>query len=161
APSVGPMSGGPHPWIIPAGGVGRRQSRDAARAMSQENVEAVNTLFAAFGRRDFEAAVGVLDPSVEVHPAIVGGPEGLVYRGLDGMRKFWADIDAAWAEFRITPEEFRELDGEILVFGRAFARGRESGIGIDAAAAWIVRLRQGKIVGFRSFSTPQNGLEVD
>jgi ketosteroid isomerase-like protein len=128
--------------------------------MSQENVEAVNTLFAAFGRRDFEAAVGVLDPSVEVRPVIVGGPQGLVYRGLDGMRKFWADIDAAWAEFRITPEEFRELDGEILVFGRAFARGRESGIGIDAAAAWIVRLRQGEIVGFRSFSNPQNALEA-
>jgi Ni/Co efflux regulator RcnB len=83
--------------------------------MSEENVEVVNTLFAAFARRDFEAAAGVLDPSVEVRPAIVGGPEGVVYRGLDGMRRFWADIDAAWAEFRIAPEEFRELDGEILV----------------------------------------------
>jgi hypothetical protein len=58
----------------------------------------------------------------------------------DGMKQFWADIDAAWAEFRIAPEEFRELDGEILVLGRAFARGRESGIVIDAAAAWIARL---------------------
>jgi ketosteroid isomerase-like protein len=128
--------------------------------MSQENVEAVNTLFAAFARRDFEAAAGVLDPSVEVRPAIVGGPEGVVYRGLDGMRRFWADIDAAWAEFRIAPEEFRELDGEILVFGRAIARGRESGIVIDAAAAWIARLHHGKIVGFQSFSNPQNALEA-
>jgi hypothetical protein len=44
--------------------------------------------------------------------------------------------------------------------GRAIARGRESGIVIDAAAAWIARLRQGKIVGFQSFSNPQNALEA-
>jgi ketosteroid isomerase-like protein len=69
------------------------------------------------------------------------------------MRQFWADVDAAWAEFRIVPQEFRELDREILVLGRAFARGRESGIAIEEAAAWIARLRQGRVVGFRSFST--------
>ncbi|HSJ17904.1 MAG TPA: nuclear transport factor 2 family protein [Solirubrobacterales bacterium] len=128
--------------------------------MLRENAEAVNTLFAAFARRDVEAAARVLDPGVEIRPAIVGGPEGIVYHGLEGMRQFWADIDAAWAEFRITPEEFRELDGEILVLGRAFARGRETGIVIDSPAAWIARLRHGKIVGFRSFSNPQNALEA-
>jgi hypothetical protein len=43
--------------------------------MSQENVEAVRILFAAFADRDFEAAITVLDPGVEIRPAIVGGPE--------------------------------------------------------------------------------------
>jgi ketosteroid isomerase-like protein len=128
--------------------------------MSRENVEAVSRLFAAFAHRDFEAAAEVLDPDVEVRPAIVGGPEGVVYHGLDGMRQFWADIDAAWAEFRITPDEFRQVDRDILVLGRAFARGRESGIVIDAAAAWIAQLRRGKIVAFRSFTNPENALKA-
>ena len=118
--------------------------------MSQENVEAVRVLFAAFADRDFEAAASVLDPGVEIRPAIVGGPEGVVYHGWEGMRQFWADVDAAWAEFRITPEEFRELDGEIIVLGRAFARGPGSGIALDAAVAWIAELRNGRIVGFRA-----------
>ena len=87
--------------------------------MSEENVEAVKALFAAFADRNFEAAAKVLDPSVEIHPGIVGGPGGVIYHGSAGMRQFWSDIDAAWAEFRITTEQFRELDGRILVLGRA------------------------------------------
>ena len=50
-------------------------------AMSEENVEAVRALLAAFEQRDFEAVVEFLDPLVGVRPAIVGGPEGVVYRG--------------------------------------------------------------------------------
>jgi hypothetical protein len=63
----------------------------------------------AFAERDQGAAAAVLHPEVEIHPAIVGGPEGIVYRGLDGNKQFWADIDAAWSEFRIEAEEFRDL----------------------------------------------------
>ncbi|MGZ8758856.1 MAG: nuclear transport factor 2 family protein [Aeromicrobium sp.] len=128
--------------------------------MSQENVEVVRALFAAFAQRDFEAAAGVLDPGVDVRPAIVGGPEGVVYHGLDGMRRFWADIDATWAEFEIRPEEFRELDGEIVVLGRAVARGRASGITIDAEAAWTARVRDRRIVDFRSFTSQHDALEA-
>ena len=109
--------------------------------MSEENVEAVKALFAAFADRNFEAAANVLDPSVEIHPGIVGGPEGVIYHGSAGMRQLGSDIDAAWAEFRITTEQFRELDGRILVLGRALARGRGSGITLDAPAAWIAGLR--------------------
>jgi ketosteroid isomerase-like protein len=128
--------------------------------MSRENVEAVKVLFEAFARKDFEATARFLDPHVEIRPAIVGGLEGAVYRGPDGMRQFWADVDAAWAEFRITPEEFRELDGKVLALGRVFARGRNSGIPLDATAAWIAELRNGRIVSFQSFSSQQRALEA-
>jgi ketosteroid isomerase-like protein len=128
--------------------------------MSQENVETVKALFAAFAARDSEAAVKVLDPSVEIRPAIVGGPEGVVYQGPDGMRQFWSDVDAAWAEFRITTEHFQELDGRVLVLGRAFARGRDSGITLDAPAAWIAGLRNRRIVDFRSFSNQDEALKA-
>jgi ketosteroid isomerase-like protein len=128
--------------------------------MSQETVQVVRSLFAAFAKRDLQAAAGVLDPDVEVRPAIVGGPEGVVYRGLDGMSRFWADIDAAWAGFQIRAEEFRELDGDVVVLGRAVASGRASGITLDAAAAWIARVRDGRITYFRSFSSQHEALEA-
>jgi hypothetical protein len=56
--------------------------------MSQENVEVVRSLFAAFAGRDFEAAAIAMHPEVEIRPAIVGGPERTVYGGLDGNRQF-------------------------------------------------------------------------
>jgi ketosteroid isomerase-like protein len=128
--------------------------------MSQENVSAVKALFVAFADRDLDAAAEVLDPNVEIRPAIVGGPEGVVYRGLRGNSEFWADIDAAWAEFHIEPEEFRDLGERVLVLGRAFARGRESGVALDEPAAWIAELHETKIVGFRSFSSQREALDV-
>jgi ketosteroid isomerase-like protein len=128
--------------------------------MSQENVDAVRALFVAFADRDLDAAARVLDPKVEIRPAIVGGPEGIVYRGLPGNGEFWADIDATWAEFRIEPEEFRDLGERVLVLGRAFARGRESGVAVNEPAAWIAELHEAKIVGFWSFSSRAEALKA-
>ena len=128
--------------------------------MSQENVELVKSLFAAFADRDFDAAAKVLHPEIEIHPAIVGGPEGIVYRGWNGNRQFWADIDATWSEFRIETQEFRDLGDQVLVLGRAFAHGPGSGITLDQASAWIAAVRLSRIVRFQSFSTQREALEA-
>ena len=128
--------------------------------MSQENVEAVQSLFAAFAERDQAAAGAVLHPEVEIRPAIVGGPEGVVYRGLEGNQQFWADIDAAWSEFRIETDEFRDLAEQVLVLGRAFARGEGSGIVLDEPVAWLAAMYEGQIVQFRSFSNQTEALEA-
>ena len=128
--------------------------------MSQESVRVVRALFAAFADRDLDAADAVFHPEVEIRPAIVGGPEGVVYRGLSGNRQFWADIDAAWTEFRIEPEEFRDLGEQVLVLGRAMARAPGSGIVLDEPAAWIAVVCAGQIVRFRSFTDRRDALEA-
>ena len=128
--------------------------------MSEDNVEIARSFFAAFADRDQGAAAAVLHPEVEIRPAIVGGPEGIVYRGLDGNKRFWADIDAAWSEFRIEAEEFRDLGEQVLVLGRAFARAEGSGIALDEPAAWLAVMDEGRIVRFRSFSNQREALEA-
>jgi ketosteroid isomerase-like protein len=127
--------------------------------MSQENVNAVNVLFAAFANRDLVAADSVLDSEVEIRPGLVGGLEGTIYCGLSGNEQFWTDIDAVWTEFRIQPDEFRDLGDRVLILGRAFARGR-SGIALDQRAAWIAELRGGKIFKFQSFINQGEALEA-
>ena len=128
--------------------------------MSQENVELVQSFFAAFARRDLDAAASLLHPEVEIRPALVGGPEGTVYRGLDGSRRFWADIDAAWTTFRIDPQEFRDLGERVLVLGRAIALAPASGMALDEASAWLAEVRERKIVRFRSFTNQREALEA-
>jgi len=128
--------------------------------MSRGDVEVVSSFFAAFARRDVDAAATLLHPEVEVRPAIVGGLEGIVYRGVSGNRQFWADVDAAWATFRIEPQQFRDLGGRVLVLGRAIARARGSGIVLDEASAWIAEVRGGKIVRFQSFTSQTDALEA-
>ena len=128
--------------------------------MSQQNVDLVKALFAAFATRNLNAAAGVLDQAVEIRPGLVGALEGRVYRGLPGNEQFWTDIDAVWAEFRIETEDFRDLGDQVLVLGRAFAKGRESGVLLDQTAACIADLRDGKVVGFRSFTDQREALDA-
>lgn len=128
--------------------------------MSQENVDLVKSLFSAFADRDLDAAARVLHPEVEIRPAIVGGPEGVVYRGLAGNAQFWTDIDAAWTDFRLDPQEFRDLGGQVVVLGRASAHGPGSGIALDEPVAWIAVVREGRIIRFRSFSSQREALEA-
>ena len=116
--------------------------------MSQENVEIAQSFFAAFADRDQGAAAKVLHPEVEIRPAVVGGPEGIVYRGLDGNNQFWADVDAAWSEFRIEAEEVRDLGDKVLVLGRAFARAREAASPSMSHRDGFLSSTRGKSFGF-------------
>ena len=75
--------------------------RDTARAMSQENVEVVRSMFAAYRAGEVEAVIDAADPDIELRPGLVGGLEGTVYRGWEGFRAFLEDVDAAWELFRI------------------------------------------------------------
>src|SRR5215207_4299301 len=51
-------------------------SRDTARAMSQENVEAFRRALEAFNHRDFDALLEQLDPEAEWHPGVQASLEG-------------------------------------------------------------------------------------
>ncbi|MDQ3759403.1 MAG: nuclear transport factor 2 family protein [Actinomycetota bacterium] len=128
--------------------------------MSQENVEIIRRLLAAFEKEDFEAIVPYLHPDVETRPGLVGGPEMTTHRGVEGMRRFWVDIDAAWEEFRIEPAEFREVEGAVLVLGHVYARGRESGISLASPAGWLAGMRDGRLVTFQSFNSQAEALEA-
>jgi ketosteroid isomerase-like protein len=51
--------------------------------MSRENIEAVEAMLEAFGDRDLDAMMECADADVELRPAVVGGIEGTVYRGVE------------------------------------------------------------------------------
>ncbi len=126
--------------------------------MSRKDVEVAKALFSAFRDRDHDAAERSMHPEIEIHPALVGGPEGVVYRGLQGARQFWADMAAAWAEFSIDAEEFRDLGDEVLVLGRAIARGRKCGVAVETRTGWVAWRQEGRVDHFRSFAKRSDAL---
>ena len=128
--------------------------------MSRENVEIVRGLFDAYSEQAIDAAVEIAHPEIEVRPSIVGGPESEVYRGRDGFRKFLGDVEAAWADFRIEVDEFRDLGATVLILGRSFARGEGSGIPVEAATGWVAVVRDGKVHRFASFTSREAALEA-
>jgi ketosteroid isomerase-like protein len=73
--------------------------------------------------------------------------EGTVYRGKEGFRTFLEDMSEDWEDFRLEPDEFREIDdSRVLVLGRMQGRGKASGMEIEAPAAWVCELRDGKVM---------------
>jgi ketosteroid isomerase-like protein len=128
--------------------------------MSQENVEIGREVLNAANRRDTEAMLPYVDPEGELHSAIIGGAEGNTYHGHEGVRQWMAESDAVFEELRMEAEEWRDLGDDVLLIGRVHARGRESGVEIDSAIAWLYTLRDGKIVLARGYLDVQQALEV-
>jgi ketosteroid isomerase-like protein len=128
--------------------------------MSEENVEVIRQALEVINRRDTEAALRYIDPEVEASTAIISGAEGNIYRGHEGFREWMAESAATFEEIRMQPEEFRDLGDDVLLIGRIYARGRESGVEIDSATAWLFTLRGSRIVRVRGYLNPQEALEA-
>ena len=128
--------------------------------MSKENVELVRRAFEAYQRRDVDGLLPYIDEEFELRSAIVGGAEGDVYRGPEGLRNWLADSDESFDELRIVPTEFRDLGDRVLVFGQIQARGRESGLELDSPTGWLCTVRGGKLLKSEGFLSHAQALEA-
>jgi len=90
----------------------------------------------------------VMDPEIEIHSQMTR----TVYRGFDELPRWGKEIDEQFESWRIDISEVRGLtDEKVLVLGEIHARGRHSGVDVEHPAAWIVELREGRILRIRNF----------
>ncbi len=128
--------------------------------MSQDNVEVIRRFHDALNRRDVKAMVAVWDVDAEFRP-IMSSLEGAVYRGHEGLRKWLSAVFEDWEVFEAYDEEFRQAGDLVLSFGRWHACGRGSGITLDIdTAAWLVRVQEGKVVWWQTFTDPAEALRA-
>lgn len=93
-----------------------------------------------FSRGDYEAALGFFHPDVEIDSSaafVVHGP----YRGIDGVREFYATIEHAFEEFRVEPQEIRVNGDRALVLAKTIARPRGSSETVvnEECDLWTIR----------------------
>jgi ketosteroid isomerase-like protein len=114
--------------------------------VTSANLELVRSLYTAWGRGDW-SSVDWADPEIE----FVGADalDRARTRGLAGLGEAWRAFLDAWEEWRVEPEEFREIDDErILVMIRVSGRGRTSGLEVGqmrSEAANLFHIREGKV----------------
>ncbi len=119
--------------------------------MSQTNVEIVRRFLSA----------GVNEALTDADPDIVWNPiEELPTQGHEAVRTSLARWKAEWHDYELLPEGFLDLGDRVVVTVRLSARGRGSGIEIDARFYDVYTLRGGKIVRMDQFADRSEALEA-
>jgi ketosteroid isomerase-like protein len=120
--------------------------------MSDPDFDVVLRAWDAFSRVDLDAMIN------ELHPRVVAVPfgatlEGREYRGIEQVKAWWRDeILATWDFFRVLVDGFQRVGSRLLVTGRWYARGAESGIELYTPASWIIDVIDGKIAYWRTYT---------
>jgi uncharacterized protein len=128
--------------------------------MSEENVEVVRQALAAYARGDIEEGLSYLHPEGELHSAVIGSAEGKVFRGHDGIRRWFAELGETFEEMTTELTEYRDLGDRVVAFGHIHARGRESGLELDSPTGWVMTLRDGKVLKAEGFLSRAETLEA-
>jgi len=131
--------------------------------MSRENVEAYERAFEAFGKkRDVDALLPALDPAIEWDmqlQTLLGG-EAAVYRGHEGVRQYFRDMDEVFAEIELDYPDVRAVGDRVLAIGVVRARGRKSGALIESQVGMVVEARDGKATRVMAFMDPEEALKA-
>jgi ketosteroid isomerase-like protein len=103
-------------------------------------VETVQRLYEAFEEGGIEAALEFIDPEFEAVIPPELSPEPDVYRGHEGVRRWFAGFEGM-EHVRLEPKEFIEDGERVLVTGALRVRGAGSGIEVEqhAVPAWTLR----------------------
>lgn len=128
--------------------------------MSQENVEVVRRLFDAFNGEDIERVVALTHPdfSAEIPPEISAEPD--THRGHDGIRRYFESFEDAMTEIRFQPERFWDTGNSVVVAMRLTARGKQTGIAVEQRSAGVWTVRDGKVIGSRTYLLVADALEA-
>jgi ketosteroid isomerase-like protein len=126
--------------------------------VADEDFEVLRRAWAAFSRLDEEGLRALMDEEIEIVP-FGAAMEGKVYRGHDEVMHWWHhEVLANWEVFHVIPEDFRRVGDRLLVTGHWHARGKESGVELDLPATWIVDVRDGKLVAWRTYTDRSEAL---
>jgi ketosteroid isomerase-like protein len=127
--------------------------------MSDGNMELVHRFYASWSDRNIDAIMEFVAPDVEFDWTESRSPYQGIYRGRDGIMRFWRDQAEAWEEFRIELVEAIECGPGVLVAVTSVrGRGRGSGIDLEAGGAAIWRFRDGAIAGVKLFQGKEEAL---
>ena len=119
--------------------------------MSDENVEIVRRFLVL----DFDEALMYVDPDIVWNPV-----EESPAQGHDAVRASTARWKSEWDDYELTPEGFADAGDRVVATVRFRARGRGSGIEVDARLYDVFTLRDGKIVRMDQFTERSEALEA-
>ena len=126
--------------------------------MGEQNVDVVSRWAEAIRRGDL--AEELWDANLEIVNA-EGWAIEATYRGHDGLRRWWSDLEEAFSDFAMEVEEITPLDEErFLTVQRFVGHFRATGIPINAQWASVITMKAGRIVQAVGYLTKGRALRA-
>ena len=135
--------------------------RDTARAMSEENVDALRRSNRAFNDGDLDQALELWDPQA-VYYEQPGNPldTAEVLRGLDQVRASLASYLAEFPDFHSEIDELVDAGDKLICVQRWTGTGRGSGLSVDLEEVIVLTFENGKIIEGRVYPDRASALEA-
>jgi ketosteroid isomerase-like protein len=118
--------------------------------MHQAHVDLLRDFYDALERNDFESAIGLCDPEVEVYlnPNVVAALPPKGHKEVASYLRGWFD---SWDKYAPHPQEFVQAGEQVVVYVQLVARGKGSRFEITEEMADVFRLEDGKIIQLRLY----------
>jgi ketosteroid isomerase-like protein len=114
------------------------------------NIETAKRAIDAFNRSDIDAFAALTTPDFEWSPSMVA-IEGEIFRGREGIEKYFRSLDNAWERFHILRDGFRDLADVAVMLGRLEGRGKASGVQVVESLGMVFDFRDGEISRIRGY----------
>ena len=127
--------------------------------MSEENVELVRRLGAAFSRGSLDDVLAFFDPEITWHedPSF---PEAGVYRGIDAFERYAREFLAEFSEIHYEPQEVIDAGNDVVAHMRIWGQGKASGAEFELSAWWASTIQDGKVVRCFAYLDRDKALEA-
>ncbi len=128
------------------------------RVMSQESIAVVHLMLDAFNSEDIERVLALADPDFETEIPAYLSAEPDVYRGHDGMRRYFDAFREAMRSVRFESEGMWDAGADVVVLMRIIATGRATAIEVQQQSASVWTIRNGKVARIRMHKSPAAAL---
>jgi ketosteroid isomerase-like protein len=123
-------------------------------------VQIVQAGLRAFNDRDVERFAELTTEDFVWLPALPGAVDGGSYRGRSGIGRYFAESQSTWERLTVLGDELRDLNGSVLVLGRALGRGLGSGVEVQTPLAFIAELRGERIARVATYLNHADALKA-
>jgi ketosteroid isomerase-like protein len=128
--------------------------------MPADNTQIVRWTFEAICDEDIDRLLEFYDDEIEFLPLTGTLVESGGYAGHRGVRDYFEECAEVWELMQPHADDLRTVGDDVVVLGGCAVRGRGSGAGSDNPMAWVITLRDGRVIRHRGFATREEALDA-
>jgi ketosteroid isomerase-like protein len=128
--------------------------------MSRENVEMVKAFTRLFEAGDRDAWRNQFDPDVVWDTSASEMPSAGVYRGHQGVERFFREWLGTWSDYRVETSEFIDAGDSVVIVFRQSGVGRTSGVRAEHDFFGVYDISESKVIRYRQYESRREALEA-